>query len=224
MNYLCDPLDVVKALGISQAQQITAENAKPAISVATRALSTALDTGFEYTTQTDYFNAPYYNSSSHIFARLLLKDRFLDPDVSVVVRYSATGLPLVTSGAGEVLDQSYYTVDTNVGVITIIYPNPYTGAYGGPSAFSVTYSSGFTENPSSPGMLIDVPTWLYDSAVALSVYALKTMPLNTSQRQTNKGQRVGASEKETLLYATMLYSAHVRPRAGMLFPVMTVVV
>lgn len=218
MKFLCDPLDVVKAFGISQAQQTTADNAKPAVSIATRALCSVLDTEFAYSSQTDFFDSPWNSTTTSIYARLLLKNRFVDSDVPLTVRYSINGLPLTAAGSGEVLSTDYYIVDRNLGVVTILYPNPYVGS-GKPNALSVTYSSGLAEDNS--GIFVDVPEWLYDAALALSVYTLKTLPINTAQRATNKGQRIGLAEKETLQYASMLYSANMRPRAGMLFPSMT---
>ncbi len=118
----------------------------------------------------DYFSVSTFDFTKGV-VRLRLTNRFV---TGVVVRASSDGTRLMSTTAGEIVDDADIQVDTEAGIVTV-----YGGFTTGPRRLSVSYAFGGAVTDDT----VAVPGWVKDAAVSLAVVYLNTYPSNPGNRK-----------------------------------------
>lgn len=203
---LAAPASVIRTMGIME-NQGSLTNAEYALDLSFPILENLLESTFESKHVTDFFDT--------IRGELCLRttNRFLDPD-SIKVRYSTNGDPLIATMDGELMDSSEYSVNTDLGTITLRKEPPL-----GMSMVSVEYDSGLQTSDDDDNVL-DAPQWLSECSVAVAVHVLNTFPSSPANRKDKNVVNVSAEIRHL---ASQLINSRKRPRMTVTFPAVTLV-
>lgn len=203
---LATATEVLQTMGIVSNPGSLA-NADQSLELSYSIVEGLLETEFPTKGLTDYFDT--------IGGGLCFRttNRFLDI-ASVVVRVSTTSDQLALPTDGDLLPSSAYSVNADIGVITL-RDAPLTGY----SQVSVAYTSGFAVSGTEADLLV-CPQWLRDVAVAVAVHIQNTFISSPANR---KATSVAAISNEIRTISSMLLNSHKRPRMSVIFPAASVV-
>lgn len=206
---LAAPETVLSVLGIQRSPEALAV-AGAALDATFSDLEARTDSRFARTLRTDYFDLDSTEVSN---PRLRLTSGFVsvDPDDSLVIRYSADGASL-SAGSGTVLDAGF-VADFFSGVLWL------DGTYlAGRRVVSVTYTHGFETAPD--GVSLDsVPTALEQAHISLAAEYMMLNPANVGKEKARFMAQVGVfgySHK-----ASRAVQVLARPRGTVIWPSFT---
>lgn len=203
---LAAPSDVLKVMGIVE-NTGSLVNAETALDLSYPICENLLESTFEQERVTDFFDI--------IRGELCLrtKNRFLDP-VTVVVRRSTDGEPLITAADGDLVDPSEYMLNTELGTITFREQQRI-----GASMISVAYESGLGTSDDDDNVL-EAPQWLKECSISVAVHVLNTFPSSPANRKDKTLVNVSAEIRHL---ASQLLNSRKRPRMTVTFPVVSLI-
>lgn len=203
---LAAPSDVLKVMGIVE-NTGSLGNAETALDLSYPICENLLESKFEQEHVVDFFDI--------IRGELCLrtKNRFLD-SVTVAVRRSTDGAPLILATDGELVDPSEYMLNTDLGTITFREQQRI-----GASMISVAYDSGLSTSDDDENVL-EAPQWLKECSISVAVHVLNTFPSSPANRKDKTLVNVSAEIRHL---ASQLLNSRKRPRMTVTFPVVSLI-
>lgn len=206
---LAQDSEVVSLLGIGSDAGVLG-TARAALDVTASAVADKLGTPLKAATYQDYFSYVVPKYRTYFCPELFrLSAGFVDPDTFTLRMADEATTPLTAPDQGTLLDSSYYILDAERGLLTLLKP-----VTQGSFTLAAFYDAGFVEGADN-GVLQGIPDWLTQAGKAAAVKLVRTQPANVAKGKVSAYKDI---QNALLGEVSSLINPHVRPRMGLVWP------